>query len=214
MYPSVATANEIVSAVALAAARGPEDLFAAIEALPAPIYVTDPQGVVTHFNSACIGFAGRTPAAGKDRWCVSWKLYTETGAPLPHDQCPMALAIRDRRAVRGAVALAERPDGVRVVFMPFPTPLFGPDGRLVGAINLLLDVSDPRQVAELRAQAGRCRRLGAGMSDPATAETLWLMASEYEAKADQLERLNADIPQPGRSAQGAALGREGVFAAE
>jgi hypothetical protein len=45
------------------------------------------------------------------------------GTPLPHDQCPMAIALKENRPVRGVEAVAERPDGTRVPFIPFPTPL-------------------------------------------------------------------------------------------
>lgn len=43
---------------------------------------------------------------------------------LPHDECPMAQAIKLAKPLRGAYADAERPDGTRVRFTPFPTPLF------------------------------------------------------------------------------------------
>ena len=180
-------AEELLQAAMTALASGGEGLADALDALPAPIYVTDPEGLVTYFNAACIGFAGRTPAIGKDRWCVSWKLYTDDGVPLPHEACPMAEAIRGRKPVRGVTAIAERPDGVRVAFMPLPTPLFGQDGALVGAVNILIDVTEYRQVAELHDEARRCRRLAAGMTDKATIRTLKLMADEYEAKARDLE---------------------------
>ncbi len=104
----------------------------------APTYMTNEEGVVVYANDACEPFAGRAPVLGVDRWCVTWKLYTDAGEFLPHDQCPMAVAIRERRAVRGASAVAERPDGTRVPFKPFPTPIFGRDGRLVGAVNVLM----------------------------------------------------------------------------
>ena len=100
--------------------------------------MTDEEGVVIYANDACEPFTGRTPQLGQDRWCVTWKLYTDTGAFLPHDQCPMAVAIREQKPVRGASAVAERPDGARVPFKPFPTPLFGCDGRLIGAVNVLM----------------------------------------------------------------------------
>jgi hypothetical protein len=35
----------------------------------------------------------------------------------------MAVAVRERRAVRGVQAVAERPDGTHVDFRPHPTPL-------------------------------------------------------------------------------------------
>lgn len=177
----------MVDAAVTAARDGQADLARALEALPAPIYVTDAQGTVTHFNSACIGFAGRTPAVGKDRWCVTWKLYAETGEFMPHDTCPMATAIKERRPIRGLTAVAERPDGTRVTFMPFPTPLLDDKGALVGAVNMLIDVTDERQIADLRSQALRCIRLGNMVGGP-TQQTLALMAAEYQAKADALER--------------------------
>ena len=193
MYASAALANEILYSAVQAAESGGEDLLPQLDALAAPIYVTDPDGVVTHFNQACIGFAGRTPAVGKDRWCVSWKLYTDQGEFLPHDQCPMALAIRDKTAIRGVTAVAERPDGRRVMFMPFPTPILDGDGELLGAVNMLLDITDLRQIAELRQEAHRCRWLANSFCDPKTNDTLNLMAAEYEAKASDLERSSCSI---------------------
>ena len=187
MHASTATADEILHTAIEAVARGGDELFSALDALQAPIYVTDADGVITHYNQACIGFAGRMPAVGEDRWCVTWKLYTDEGEFLPHDQCPMAVAIQNKLPVRGVTAVAERPDGTRVNFMPFPTPLLGESGELLGAINMLIDVTDARQIDELRSQASRCRRLATGAGDQRTADTLNLMAAEYEAKAAELE---------------------------
>lgn len=159
-----------------------------LDHLPAPIYVTDAEGRITYFNQACIGFAGRTPMLGEDRWCVTWKLYSQDGAFLPHDQCPMAVAIRERRDIRGAEAVAERPDGSRVTFRPYPTPIFDDAGELIGAVNLLVDVTDLKQVEYLRSQALRCLRLAASIGDRRTAETLKHMAAEYEDQALKLQR--------------------------
>ena len=75
---------------------------------------------------------------GRDRWSGSWDIYTLNGAPLPHDRCPMAVAIREDRKVRGVTAIAERPDGTRVQFRPLPTPLHDAKDNLVGAVNVLL----------------------------------------------------------------------------
>src|SRR5206468_10141864 len=63
------------------------------------------------------------------------------GRPMRHDECPMAVALKEGREVRGAEAIAERPDGTRVRFRPYPTPLREPSGRLIGAINLLMDIT-------------------------------------------------------------------------
>jgi PAS domain-containing protein len=108
-------------------------------ALPFPIYTTNPDGAVTYFNEAAVLFAGRRPQLMLDRWCVTWRLYTIGGTYLPHDECPMAVALKEDRAIRDVDAIAERPDGIRRRFTPHPTPLHNSDGALIGGINLFLD---------------------------------------------------------------------------
>jgi PAS domain S-box-containing protein len=120
-----------------------------LEGLPAAIYTTDAEGRVTFFNQAAVDFSGRVPKLGTDEWCVTWKLYWPDGTPMAHEDCPMAVALREQRTIRDAEAIAERPDGTRVPFIPYPTPLFDEDGKLVGAINMLVDITD-RKKAELR----------------------------------------------------------------
>ncbi|MGH9631484.1 MAG: PAS domain S-box protein, partial [Bryobacteraceae bacterium] len=120
---------------------------AMIDALPAAIYTTDGDGRLTHFNPAAIEFSGRVPELGTDQWCVSWKLYSPDGTPLPHDECPMAVALKEGHIVRGSELIAERPDGKRIWVAPYPTPLCDSDGRLAGGINMLVDITD-RKLAD------------------------------------------------------------------
>jgi len=96
-YPISAAKADGLLATAIDAVRARADRCGEVlDALPAAIYTTDPEGRVTYYNPACVEFSGRTPQLGADRWCVTWKLYTETGEHLPHDRCPMALAIRQK----------------------------------------------------------------------------------------------------------------------
>ena len=119
-----------------------------LELLPSAVYTTDAEGRITFYNKAAVEMSGRTPELGVDRWCVTWRLCHPDGTPMPHDQCPMAVALREKRPIRGAEAIAERPDGTRVPFIPYPTPLFDEDGELVGAINMLVDISDRKRAGE------------------------------------------------------------------
>ena len=68
----------------------------------------------------------------------------------------MALALRQQRPIRGMEAVAERPDGTRIPFIPYPTPLFDASGRLTGAVNMLVDISERKraeaELAERQAQ--------------------------------------------------------------
>ena len=114
------------------------------DALPAAIYTTDAKGRVTHFNPAAAELSGRTPQIGTDQWCVSWKLYRPDGTPLPHDKCPMAVALQRGRAVHGEEIIVERPDGTRLWCAPYPTPLRDSAGTIVGGINMLVDITEQK----------------------------------------------------------------------
>jgi PAS domain S-box-containing protein len=118
-----------------------------LEAFPAAVYTTDAAGRITFYNEAAVKLSGHQAQLGTDQWCVTWRLYWPDGTPLPHDECPMAIALKEERAIRGAQAVAERPDGTRVPFMPHPTPLRDASGALVGAVNMLLELGQAEQAA-------------------------------------------------------------------
>jgi PAS domain-containing protein len=65
-----------------------------LDALPAAVYTTDATGLVTYYNRAAAELAGREPQLGQDQWCITWRLCRPDGTPLPHDQCPMAVALK------------------------------------------------------------------------------------------------------------------------
>jgi PAS domain S-box-containing protein len=119
-----------------------------LDALPAAIYTTDAEGRITYYNKAASDLWGHCPPLGT-LWCGSLRLLWPDGRPMAIDQCPMATAIREGRPVRGLEAVAERPDGRRVAFLPFPTPLRNSAGELIGAVNMLIDITR-RKRAERR----------------------------------------------------------------
>lgn len=113
-----------------------------LEALPEAVYTTDASGLITFFNTAATSLWGVSPTLGKSEFCGSWKLFWPDGTPLPHDECPMAISLKERRPVRGLEAIAERPDGTRIRFLAFPSPIFDPTGNLIGAVNMLVDLTE------------------------------------------------------------------------
>ena len=178
--------EELLS-TALSAFEAGSGYASVLDRLPVPIYATDPEGLVTYWNQACVDFAGREPQLGRDRWCVTWQLYTTSGERLPHDRCAMAKAITEKRQILDEIAIALRPNGTRVAFRTYPTPLFDSEGKLAGAINMLIDVSDEQSEA-LKEQAARCRRLARSTNDARTSDILKSMANGYEETAASLDR--------------------------
>ncbi|HWX34688.1 MAG TPA: PAS domain S-box protein, partial [Steroidobacteraceae bacterium] len=137
----------------IARAAGPliegDDFFRElVNALPAAVYTTDPSGRITYYNEAAAALWGCRPDLGNSDWCGSWKLFWPDGRVMPHDQCPMATAVKKQQAIRGLEAVAERPDGTRVPFLPFPTPIFNASGVFVGAVNMLVDISERKRAEE------------------------------------------------------------------
>jgi len=129
--------------------REPDSHFRQLfDALPAAIYTTDAAGRLTYYNDAAADLWGQRPTIGASDWCGSWKLFWPDGTPMRHDECPMAIALKEDRPVRGTEAIAERPDGTRVPFIPYPTPLHDDAGVLTGAVNMLVDISERKRAEE------------------------------------------------------------------
>jgi PAS domain S-box-containing protein len=129
----------------------PESSFldtALIDALGVPVYTTDAKGRITLFNEEAAELWGRRPTIGKDLWCGSWRIYWPDGEPLLHDQCPMAVTLKENRPVRGVEIVVERPDGQRKTILPYPSPLRDADGNLMGAVNALIDVTERKKTED------------------------------------------------------------------
>ncbi|EHM02195.1 PAS domain S-box protein [Acetobacteraceae bacterium AT-5844] len=145
--------------------RAEQALRGLIEALGVAVYTTDADGRLTFYNEAAAALWGWRPPLGTMHWCGSLRLYSPDGVPLRHEECPMGVALRENRPIRGEEAVAERPDGTRVPFIAYPTPLRDAAGELVGGLNVLVDITKRKAVEaalarsearlQLALQAGR-----------------------------------------------------------
>ena len=124
------------------------DFFQIVQNLPVAVYSTDAVGRITFYNDAAASLWGRRPKLGEDWWCGSWRLYWPDGRPMGHDECPMAVTLKTGYTARGVEAIAERPDGTRYPFLAYPTPLRNDDGQLVGAVNMLVDITERKRTEE------------------------------------------------------------------
>jgi PAS domain S-box-containing protein len=138
---------EFVVSLHLAVSTGVLDKLAAedvLQAFPFAAYVTDLEGRIAAFNDAAVALWGRIPRLG-EHWCGSHKLYWPDGRPMRHDECPMAQTLKTGTPVRGLSAILERLDGSRIHFAPSPALLRDPQGRVVGGINVLMDITENRK---------------------------------------------------------------------
>jgi PAS domain S-box-containing protein len=116
-----------------------------IQGIAQAVYTTDADGHVLLYNEAAVELWGRRPEVGKDMWYGSLRIYGTDGEPMALEDCPMAIALKENRPVRGVEIVIERPDGTRSSVLPSPTPILDSYGRLVGAINVLFDITNRKK---------------------------------------------------------------------
>src|SRR3569832_937726 len=130
---------------------------ALMEAFPAAAYTCDTDGYITYFNRRSIALWGRAPKLhhADDRYCGSFRLYSPDGTPVPHDQCWMALALRDGKEYYGHEIMIERPDGSRWTALAHANPIYDETGEIAGAVNVLVDITDRKEAENLLREADR-----------------------------------------------------------
>jgi len=149
-----------------------------LEKLPAGAYTCDPGGLITYYNQHAVHLWGREPKLNHstDRFCGSFKLFSIDGAPITHNQCWMALALQTNKEYNGHEIIIERPDGRRLTVLAHANPIHDEAGNLLGAVNVLVDISDRKQ-----AEIERTSLLERADEARALAETANRMKDEFIA---------------------------------
>ncbi|MBP6504692.1 MAG: EAL domain-containing protein [Rhodoferax sp.] len=122
----------------------------AMAVLPVAIYECDADGRIRGYNRAAARLWGREPALGCTLWSGAYHQFTADGLPQPAEACPMAVCLRTGKPVHGAQTVIERPDRSQHHVQEHAHPLRDPEGRLAGAVNMLIDRTEyQRQASRL-----------------------------------------------------------------
>mgnify|MGYP003645082929 FL=1 len=109
--------------------------------LPVAVYTCDAEGYIQLYNEAAVKLWGRTPKVGRDLWCSSWKIFHSDGTPMSLEDCPMTMALDGGEIINSELEV-ERPDGTRVSFIPYPQLIYDDEGKIIGAINTLIEITE------------------------------------------------------------------------
>jgi two-component system CheB/CheR fusion protein len=114
-----------------------------LDVIPAAVHACDAQGLITYFNPFAEVLWGRAPKLrdAANRYCGSYQMYLPDGTPIRHEESWMARALREGRAYIGRKIFVERYDGTRVFGEAYAYPLHNDRAKLVGAVNLVADIT-------------------------------------------------------------------------
>src|SRR3569833_594355 len=122
----------------------PDLLHLAYDHIPVAIYACNGLGYITYYNIAAAKLWECEPVIGKDHWSSINKIYKLNGERYPHDERPIAIALKTGIPSSGHEILLERPDGSRRNIITNPVVLFNDEGDIIGVINTLTDITEQR----------------------------------------------------------------------
>ncbi len=154
-----AQTRRVVSAIRTAPACTEAEFHELLEKLPAGAYTCNADGLITYFNKQAVRVWGRAPRLNDPahRFCGSFRLFDRDGKPLQHEESWMALALRNRRQYSGEEIVVEQPGGTRLTVLAHANPIRDKNGRVIGAVNVLVDITERKRFEAALQHADRSK---------------------------------------------------------
>ena len=112
--------------------------------VPVALYTCDAKGLIQEYNQHAVELWGREPKRNhpSEKFCGSLKIFYPDGRPMRHDNCPMARALRGEKLTAADLEIVvEQSGGARRNVLVSPTALRNGQGKIIGAINCLHDIT-------------------------------------------------------------------------
>ena len=117
-------------------------------------YACDCSGTLTDYNRRAVELWGREPRAA-DRFTGAYKVLDSQGDPLAPEATATAFLLKSGLAQPNKEVVIERPDGKRVTVLSNVAPLLDEEGNMIGALDVLQDITDRRWSEDARRVAER-----------------------------------------------------------
>jgi len=117
-----------------------------LDILPVATFVCDAAGVILQYNQAAVRIWGRVPEPGQthEQFTANVKFFDIDGKPM--QRSGLAEAMASGKSARDVIRLVERADGSRVVVSLNIDPLRDANGKVIGAVNCFLDITERKRM--------------------------------------------------------------------
>ncbi|MDP9348035.1 MAG: PAS domain S-box protein, partial [Gemmatimonadota bacterium] len=111
------------------------------------VIVTDEAGRIAFVNEAAQRIHGVARLdVTPDAYAEAYRLFTLEGEPYPSEELPLARAVRNGETVRDTLWKIHRPDGTEVIAQGSAAPVITEEGKRLGAVLTLRDVTEQRRL--------------------------------------------------------------------
>ncbi len=117
-----------------------------LEMLPIATFICDARGAILQYNQHAVRIWGRAPQQGQthEQFTDDCKYFEADGSPLPRSM--LAEVLTHGMPLRDKELLVQRHDGSQVFVSLNIDPLRDAGGKLVGAVNCFLDITERKRM--------------------------------------------------------------------